>query len=152
MWPFCKPITRRICKKLRISLLFVLEAPDTLCEGEWGRILYTRKKSPDVIRGHPSRRSSVSGFRRDRVCVNVGLVFPLYRYAVTLVEDEMVFAERSFARARCQGVEPWPRWLSSHCRYSQQVVGRFGRRPRHPRSTARQLPLERTEVYRFPTA
>ncbi len=77
MWPFCNPITRRIRKKLRISLLFVLEAPDTLYESEWGRILYTRNESPDVIRGHPSRRSSVSGFRRDRACVNVGLAFPL---------------------------------------------------------------------------
>ena len=68
---------RRIREKVRISLLFVLEAPDTLYEGEWGRILYARNESPDVIRGHPSRRSSVSGFRRDRACVNVGLAFPL---------------------------------------------------------------------------
>ena len=40
-------------------------------------ILCARNDSPDIIRGHPSRRSSVSGFRRDRACVNVGLAFPV---------------------------------------------------------------------------
>ena len=58
------PSRDEFVKKLRISLLFVLEVQDTLYESEWGRILYARKSSPDVIRGHPSRRSSVSGFRR----------------------------------------------------------------------------------------
>lgn len=99
----------------------MLEAPDTVCDGEWGRNLYARRGRWTLYAVIPLADPLV----QNNVIIVQALdadycVSRRVLRSVRSIVDGKVAAERSFAKEGCQVVGPFRLLLSWHCRYCRQ--------------------------------